>query len=256
MGSALSTTHHIEPCMRGSAYEGKIQESPTARNYYAIRRVIQARKQNRRRHQVGATLAVHDGVREGVDALVATIQRLELVVGVVRVVSVLFDRQHAPRWQDYGSRAIGLQRLTVHLALRQIIAVTSPPLSFGSITFVQYRRCGAAVLESSAGFGAPSFTPVVRIVTVPRSLPPLPSVMVCVKVSPSLPLSNDSLGPYVYMYSPSTSHSPRRHAAAAACCDRYYGANGRKAAAQRDGGHGPHLGRPRRSSGRGPKNGQ
>ena len=58
--------------------------------------ITHARHQNHHRRQVGTLLAVGDGVREGIDAVVATIQRLKLPVGVVRVVSVRVDVATAP----------------------------------------------------------------------------------------------------------------------------------------------------------------
>ena len=51
---------------------------------------------------------------------------------------------------------------------------------------------GAVVLESSSASGG-SFMPGIKIVTVARSVPPSPSVMVYVKVSmPSSPLRSES----------------------------------------------------------------
>ena len=81
------------------------------------RRIVHARHRDRHRGFVRAAVAVRDGVREGVDALLALVERVELTVGIVRVLSRRAHAHNRSRWQRCNRHARRLVRH--HAALHQ-----------------------------------------------------------------------------------------------------------------------------------------
>jgi len=65
---------------------------------------------------------IHVTFSEGINALVVS-QRIELAVRVIRLVPVRVDRHERPRRKRNSRYSVRIERLAVHLAYGQIIAV-------------------------------------------------------------------------------------------------------------------------------------